>query len=62
MKLHYCIAEQCLISYEGECNWCGEKEEETDERPAIQITIAPVLEPAAVPQAGANFQLPVASV
>jgi hypothetical protein len=26
MKQHYCSAEKTTISYEGECNWCGEKE------------------------------------
>lgn len=26
MKEHYCPVEKTVISYEGECNWCGEKE------------------------------------
>lgn len=26
MKSHYCPADKTTISYEGECNWCGEKE------------------------------------
>ena len=26
MKEHFCLAEQSLITYEKECNWCGEKE------------------------------------
>ena len=26
MKTHYCPADKTTISYEGECNWCGEKE------------------------------------
>jgi hypothetical protein len=26
MKQHYCPAEKTVIDYEGECNWCGEKE------------------------------------
>ena len=26
MKSHYCKQEKTAISYEGECNWCGEKE------------------------------------
>lgn len=26
MKTHYCKADKAVISYEGECNWCGEKE------------------------------------
>ena len=28
MKEHFCLAEQSLITYEKECNWCGEKEKE----------------------------------
>lgn len=27
MKEHFCPAEQSVITYEGECNWCGEREE-----------------------------------
>lgn len=27
MKQHYCPAENAMIAYEGECNWCGEKDE-----------------------------------
>ena len=26
MKAHYCLVEKDLIEFEGECNWCGEKE------------------------------------
>lgn len=26
MKKHYCSAENTTIAFEGECNWCGEKE------------------------------------
>ena len=26
MKSHYCEAEGIVVEYEGECNWCGEKE------------------------------------
>lgn len=26
MKKHYCLVDKAWISYEGECNWCGEKE------------------------------------
>ena len=26
MKSHYCQEEKTVIEYEGECNWCGEKE------------------------------------
>ena len=28
MKQHYCPAEKATITYEGECNWCGERDEE----------------------------------
>lgn len=27
MKKHYCLVDRGWISYEGECNWCGEKEQ-----------------------------------
>ena len=26
MKEHFCPVEQSVIAYEGECNWCGQKE------------------------------------
>ena len=26
MKEHFCPAEQSTITYQGKCNWCGEKE------------------------------------
>jgi hypothetical protein len=26
MKQHFCSAENSLIEFEKECNWCGEKE------------------------------------
>jgi hypothetical protein len=26
MKSHYCKIEKTTIDFEGECNWCGEKE------------------------------------
>jgi hypothetical protein len=26
MKEHLCSVEKALINYEGECNWCGERE------------------------------------
>jgi hypothetical protein len=26
MKQHFCSAENSLIKYEKECNWCGEQE------------------------------------
>jgi hypothetical protein len=26
MKQHFCPAEQSMIAFEKECNWCGEQE------------------------------------
>ena len=26
MKEHFCSAEKSMITYEGSCNWCGERE------------------------------------
>jgi hypothetical protein len=26
MKEHFCSVEQSVITYQGECNWCGQKE------------------------------------
>lgn len=26
MKEHFCPVEKALITYEGSCNWCGQKE------------------------------------
>tara|TARA_R110000868_G_scaffold247962_5_gene504293 strand:+ start:577 stop:762 length:186 start_codon:yes stop_codon:yes gene_type:complete len=26
MKEHFCPVEQSVITYEGKCNWCAEKE------------------------------------
>ena len=35
MKSHYCKSEKTVIDFEGECNWCGEKEmaQHKDEKP-----------------------------
>ena len=60
MKLHYCLAEGCLISYEGECNWCGEKEEVTNE--PIQTIREGILERTSTPEDGDDFQIPVAPI
>ena len=27
MKQHFCSVENTLLSFDGQCNWCGEKEE-----------------------------------
>jgi ribosomal protein S27AE len=34
MKQHFCPAEQSMVAFEKECNWCGEKEvlEQPEER------------------------------
>ena len=32
MKEHYCPADKTIIGYEGECNWCGEKENDMKEK------------------------------
>ena len=29
MKEHFCPVEQAVVSFEVECNWCGEKEMKT---------------------------------
>jgi len=26
MKEHFCHVEKSIITYQGKCNWCGEKE------------------------------------
>ena len=31
MKTHYCKADRDWISFEGECSWCGMKEEDVRE-------------------------------
>jgi hypothetical protein len=28
MKEHFCPAEHSIITYQDQCNWCGEKEKE----------------------------------
>lgn len=35
MKKHYCLVDKGWISYEGTCNWCGEKETTTTKRKMI---------------------------
>ena len=32
MKTHFCKVEKEHVSFEGECNWCGEKEDSLQER------------------------------
>ena len=60
MKTHYCPADHAVISYEGECNWCGEKEH-NDER-SIQEVSAGVLESTPVPEADEDFPIPIAPI
>ena len=28
MRTHYCLADRDWITFEGECSWCGSKEED----------------------------------
>jgi len=46
MKQHFCSAENSLIQYEKECNWCGEKEwvglTDREMKDAIQMDDSPV--------------------
>ena len=39
MKQHYCSAENTTIAYEGECNWCGEKEVNDEEDYDVVIDV-----------------------
>jgi hypothetical protein len=39
MKTHYCLVDKTTISYEGECNWCGEKEMSDYQRPHNTVLI-----------------------
>ena len=39
MKSHYCEAEGTVVEYEGECNWCGEKEMNNKERAAMKLAL-----------------------
>jgi hypothetical protein len=36
MKQHFCPAEQSMIAFENECNWCGELE--SQERTWVGLT------------------------
>lgn len=38
-KTHYCPVEKTTISYEDECNWCGEKENDMKEE-ALKLAAA----------------------
>ena len=60
MKTHYCPADHALISFEGECNWCGLKENE-DER-SIQAVSEGVLVNAPVPPDDEDIAIPVAPI
>jgi hypothetical protein len=37
MKQHFCPAEQSMIAFEKECNWCGELE--SQERTWVGLTV-----------------------
>ena len=60
MKEHYCPAEKTILSYEGECNWCGQKEHD-DERP-IQTISTPILERTPAPEIDEDISIPVAPI
>jgi DNA-directed RNA polymerase subunit RPC12/RpoP len=47
MKEHFCPAEQSMITYQGECSWCGERE-------ALAQTQQPVAVYGYCPQCGAK--------
>ena len=42
MKSHYCKAERSFISYEGECNWCGEKEAPATDKQLVREFFSPL--------------------
>lgn len=60
MKTHYCPADHAVISYEGKCNWCGEKEHDDERR--IQEVSAGVLESTPIPEADEDISIPVAPI
>ncbi len=37
MKQHFCPAEQSMIAFEKECNWCGEQEGSTTQDEIIEM-------------------------
>jgi hypothetical protein len=47
MKEHFCPAEQSIITYQGECSWCGERE-------ALAQTQEPMAVYGYCPQCGAK--------
>ena len=38
MKEHFCPVENTLITYENQCNWCGEKEESMTQDEILEMT------------------------
>lgn len=38
MKEHFCPVENTLLSFDGQCNWCGEKEESMIQEALAQRT------------------------
>ena len=60
MKEHYCPEERTTLSYEGECNWCGQKERENER--SIQTVSAPILERTPAPEIDEDISIPVAPI
>ena len=43
MKEHFCPAEKSIITYQGECSWCGEKEALAQTQEPVSDDIASIL-------------------
>ena len=39
MKEHFCPVENTLLSFDGKCNWCGEKEESMTQETALKLAL-----------------------
>ena len=51
MKEHFCPAEKSIITYQGKCNWCGEKEAlaQTQEPVQFKCTVIDNQHPNGIP-------------
>jgi hypothetical protein len=38
MKEHFCLVEQSVIAYQGQCNWCDEKESTQPQHAWVGLT------------------------
>jgi len=38
MKEHFCLVEHSVLSFQGQCNWCDEKESTQPRRPWVRLT------------------------